>query len=244
MKPLISCIVPVFNGERYLAEALESIFTQTYRPLEVIVVDDGSTDTTAGVTARYGDHITYIWQANAGPAAARNRGVDAAAGPFIAFLDADDLWNEEKLARQMARFDVQPELELCLSYAQNFWAPEKMEEEERLGDHRFVQPLRVYSLVAMLVRREVFDAVGPFDPSLRMGEDNDWFMRVVEADTVIESIPDVLIYRRMHESNMSRDRALMFDLLPRIIKASLNRRRGNVARKGASPVTVQNQKRK
>jgi glycosyltransferase involved in cell wall biosynthesis len=225
----------VFNGELYLAEALDSIFVQTYRPLEVIVVDDGSTDATAKVAARYGECITYIWQTNAGPAAARNRGIDAAAGPFIAFLDADDLWHEEKLARQMARFEVQTELEMCLSYVQNFWPPEYREEKERLGNHRFVQPMRAYSLVAMLVRRDVFDAVGPFDPSLRMGEDNDWFMRAVEARTVIEHIPDVLSYRRMHESNMSRDRALMFDLLPRIIKASLNRRRGNVAGKGVSP---------
>ena len=95
---LISCIVPVFNGERYLAEALDSILAQTWRPLEVIVVDDGSTDGTAHIAAGYGAEVSYIHQANAGPAAARNRGLDAARGEFIAFLDADDLWHKDKLS--------------------------------------------------------------------------------------------------------------------------------------------------
>jgi glycosyltransferase involved in cell wall biosynthesis len=87
MKPLISCIVPAFNAERYLGEALDSILAQTWRPIEVIVVDDGSTDGTAQVAERYGERIAYIRQANAGPAAARNRGLDAAAGAFVATPD-------------------------------------------------------------------------------------------------------------------------------------------------------------
>ena len=113
MKPLVSCIVPVFNGERYLAEALDSILAQTYRPVDLIVVDDGSTDGTAQVAAGYGERITYLYQENSGPAAARNKGIDAAQGEFVAFLDADDVWHEEKLARQMVRFDARRELGVC-----------------------------------------------------------------------------------------------------------------------------------
>src|SRR5688572_13312922 len=100
--PLISCVVPVFNGERYLSETLESIFAQSYRPLEVIVADDGSTDRTPDTVAGYGDRIRYLKQENAGASAARNLGLEAARGEFIAFLDADDLWHAEKLQRQMA----------------------------------------------------------------------------------------------------------------------------------------------
>ena len=100
--PLISCVVPVFNGERYLGEALDSILAQTYRPLELLVVDDGSTDGAAALVTRYRDQTRPLFQPNAGQAAARNLGLSVARGEFVAFLDADDLWHPEKLARQMA----------------------------------------------------------------------------------------------------------------------------------------------
>ena len=131
IKPLISGIVPVYNGERYLRETLDSMLAQTYQPLEVIVVDDGSTDGTPKVVAGYGDRVRYIYQENSGPAIARNRGIDAARGEFIAFLDADDLWHPEKLMRQMTRFEARQELELSITYVQNFWITELSAEAER-----------------------------------------------------------------------------------------------------------------
>jgi glycosyltransferase involved in cell wall biosynthesis len=225
VKTLVSCIVPVFNAERYLAEALDSILSQTYQPVEVIVVDDGSTDGTAQVAAGYGERITYLYQENSGPAAARNKGIDAAQGEFVAFLDADDVWHEEKLARQMARFEARPELEICLTYIQNFWGPEMKDEEDRLRDHHFSKPLPAYATQAMLARRAIFDVVGRFDPTLPVLDDSDWFLRAVDEGVEIEFLPEVLIFRRMHESNISRDQTTMFDLLPRIFKASLDRRR-------------------
>ncbi len=230
MKPLVSCIVPVFNGERYLAEALDSILAQTWRPLEVIVVDDGSTDGTAHIAAGYGERISYLRQANAGPAAARNRGLDAARGEFIAFLDADDLWHKEKLALQMARFEARPELELCLSHLQHFWEPEMKDEEDRLRDHRFSKPLPAYATQAILARRALFDAVGRLDPALRILDDTDWLLRAADRGTVTEMVPDVLTFRRMHGSNISRDQATVLDGLPRIFKASLDRRRRSAKR--------------
>ena len=157
--PLISCIVPVFNGERYLRETLESIFTQTYRPLEVIVADDGSTDGTAESVARYGDRIEYLKQENAGASAARNLGLEAARGEFIAFLDADDLWHAEKLQRQMACFQASADLELCITYVQNFWIPEMAVEAEKYRDHRLSKPTPGYLLPALLARRSAFDRI-------------------------------------------------------------------------------------
>jgi glycosyltransferase involved in cell wall biosynthesis len=128
---LISCIVPVYNSERYLGETLDSILAQTYRPLEIIVVDDGSTDGTAAVAAGYGHRVRYVRQANAGEAAARNRGLNVAEGEFVAFDDADDLWHPEKLERQVARLEHRPEIDLSFTSFENFWIPELAEEELR-----------------------------------------------------------------------------------------------------------------
>jgi glycosyltransferase involved in cell wall biosynthesis len=230
--PLISCIVPVFNGERYLPEALESIFQQTYRPIEVIVADDGSTDGTAVVVASYGNHIRYLRQPNAGAPAARNLGLKAASGDFITFLDADDLWHREKLARQMARFAAHPELDLCVTHLQNFWIPELHEEAARLQNHRFAQALPGYVTQTLLARRSLFERVGGFNDTLRVGDIKDWFLRVAEQGAVMELLPDVLVYRRLHKANLSveagtrRMRPLMQDSLLQVVKASLDRRRG------------------
>src|SRR5262245_47159032 len=120
-RPLISCVVPVYNGERYLREALDSIQAQTYRPIEIIVADDGSTDGTAAVAAEYDHKVRYLFQPNAGTAAACNLGLQAARGDFIAFLAADDLWHRDKLLRQIERFEARLELSLCVSHVQNFW---------------------------------------------------------------------------------------------------------------------------
>jgi glycosyltransferase involved in cell wall biosynthesis len=127
--PLVSCIVPVSNGERYLREALDSILAQTYRPTEIIVADDGSTDTTPAVATCYGDRIRYVKQDNAGAPTARNRGLRLARGEFVAFLDSDDLWHPEKLERQMRRFEARPELDHCVTHLQNFWITELEKRE-------------------------------------------------------------------------------------------------------------------
>ena len=226
MNPLISCIVPVFNGERYLDEALDSIFAQTYRPLEVIVVDDGSTDTTAEVTTRYGDHITYIWQANAGPSAARNRGVETASGAFIAFLDADDIWHKEKLACQMTRFETRPELEICLSYAQNLWIPDLKQEEERFSDSDLAIA-KPHLPSGGVVKRALWERVGPFNTSLKHRDAMDWLARAREAGAVMETVPDVLVFRRIHQDNLSRRRRQSDDAdeLVRSVKTILDLRR-------------------
>jgi glycosyltransferase involved in cell wall biosynthesis len=228
--PLISCIVPVFNGERYLREALDSILSQTYRPLEILVVDDGSTDGTAALVAGYGDRVRSLFQPNAGQAAARNLGLSEARGEFVAFLDQDDLWHPEKLDRQLARFAVRPDLDLCVTHARNFWSPELPDAPPWLQDDpRFMQSLPAYALGALLARRGIFDSVGKFDAALPVGEDTDWFLRTVEHGVTIELLPDLLMYRRLHQTNRSwrtaipnsTDRAIWVQ----IVRASLDRRR-------------------
>src|SRR5690242_6106612 len=105
---LISCIIPVYNGERYIKESIDSVLAQTYGTLELIVVDDGSIDGTAEVVTHYGERLRYVRQANGGTAAACNHGLSLAQGEFMAFQAADDVWHPEKLARQMARFAARP----------------------------------------------------------------------------------------------------------------------------------------
>ena len=120
--PLVSVIIPVHNGGRYLRAALESVFAQTYRPFEVIVVDDGSTDD-SGVIAQSFHDVRYIHQANQGVAAARNNGIEAARGEFFAFLDQDDLWTPEKLKLQIAYLLSHPDLGYTLTQQQFFLEP-------------------------------------------------------------------------------------------------------------------------
>ena len=228
---LISCIVPVFNGEKYLAEALDSILAQTYRPLDVILADDGSTDGTADLAAGYKDRIRYVRQDNAGSPAARNLGLSIAKGEFVAFLDADDLWHPEKLHRQMARFEARPELDLCVTHLQNFWIPELEKEKIRFQTDRITKILPGYVTVTLLARRSLFDRVGSFNPDLKVGDDTEWFLRAAEMEAVVELLPDLLVFRRLHKNNLSmepgsrRQTVAMQNAALQIVKASLDRRR-------------------
>ncbi|HEY3305032.1 MAG TPA: glycosyltransferase family A protein [Candidatus Binatia bacterium] len=201
---LISCIVPVFNGERYLRETLDSILAQTYRPLEVIVVDDGSTDGTAAVVTQYGARVRYLSQPNSGPATARNLGLVAALGEFTAFLDADDLWHPEKIARQITRFHKRPEIELCFTGFKNFWMPELAEEESRYQGHPLAGPQSAWSICTLLARRVAFEKFGNFHDGAREFENMTWFLRAVEQGAVIDVLSDLLMYRRLHPNNISR----------------------------------------
>ena len=223
---LISCIVPVFNGEPYLHEALDSILAQTHRPLELIVVDDGSTDGSAAVVATYGDQVVYRWQANSGPAAARNLGFQAARGAFIALLDADNLWHAEKLHHQMQHFAARPELDVSVTPIQNFWIPELQHEGERYREHRVGQAIAGYSLNTALIRRRLLERVGLLDVTLGHADTAEWFLRVAEHNGAIDALPEVLVYRRMHHTNRSR---LMGndsrDEHLRVVKAHLDRKR-------------------
>ena len=236
---LISCIVPVFNGERYVREALDSILAQTHRPLEIIVADDGSTDDTAAIVSSYGDRVRYLFQPNAGTAAACNLGLRAAQGDFIAFLAADDLWHVEKLAGQMNCFKRRPELDLCVTHVQNFWIPELQEEAERFRNHRISQPLPGYVPQTLLARRALFETVGHFNIALRHADSTDWFLRVIEHGAVIDILPDALVYRRIHQSNLSRRMASASRReYVELVKATLDRRRRHMAACLESPLSV------
>jgi glycosyltransferase involved in cell wall biosynthesis len=233
---VVSCIVPVFNGERYLQEALESIRSQTYRPLDIVVVDDGSTDGSADIAKAFRERVRYVRQSNAGPSSARNSGLTVATGEFVAFLDQDDLWHQEKLARQIARFAARPELDLCVTYARNFWSPELLEGTDRHQNDPREQGVPGYFTSALLARRMLFDKVGRFDPSLTHSDDTEWFLRAADLGAVSELLPEVLTYHRMHHSNLGYQKGAdcrrEYLLL---LKQSLDRRRGRSAPRSPTP---------
>ena len=142
------------------------------------------------------------------------------------------MWQPEKLTRQMARFEARPELGLCVTHVQNFWIPELQEEAERLRNHPLSQVQPGYILQTLLARRAVFETVGQFNTMLSHTEDTDWFLRAVEQVIVMEVLPEVLVYRRLHQTNMSRNEAASRESLLRVTKASLDRRRH---RDGSTP---------
>jgi glycosyltransferase involved in cell wall biosynthesis len=224
---LISVIVPVHNGARFLLGAVASIRGQGHRPLEIIIVDDGSSDDTARVAAALaggdGLFLLYLHQQNRGPAAARNRGLAAARGSLIAFLDVDDRWPPGKLQAQHARLRAEPGLDVLLSRLQVVRLPGASPAATGLP----AAPLRNIHLGGALFRREAFDKVGPFDESLRFSEDHDWFLRAREQGLAIAISDQVGLYYRQHEGNLtaSDDAAARGFQLAEVLKRSLDRRR-------------------
>ena len=221
----ISCILPVFNGERFLAEAIVSVLDQGYRDMELIAVDDGSTDGTMDVLAGFGDQVRVLRQDHKGCAAARNLGLREATGSFIAFQDADDLWVPGKLEMQTSRFRARPELELCVGMIQNFWMDEVAEEGRAYAGQKFAEPIPGFLLAAMLAKKSLFDRVGGFNEECRRGSDTEWFLRAREAGAVEEAPRKMVARRRLHSGNMSRGDLAGRDTLLASMKASLDRRR-------------------
>jgi glycosyltransferase involved in cell wall biosynthesis len=201
----ISCIIPVYNGARFIGEALESVLDQSLPVDEVIVVDDGSSDSLDEALGSFRNRIRVVRQENQGPAAARNRGVRESTGSYLCFLDSDDVWHREKLERQMQRFRDKPSLQLSLTFQRPFWVPELADERDRLveHDHPFSKDHAGYVCQAMLMPKATFLTVGGFNEQLRIGEDTDWLSRAREKGIEIEILEEVLLYRRIHESNLS-----------------------------------------
>jgi glycosyltransferase involved in cell wall biosynthesis len=225
----VSVIIPVFNGERFLAEAIESVLAQAYHPLEIIVIDDGSTDSTAEIAHRFADQISYIRQPNRGPAAARNAGLRRAQGDLIGFLDADDLWTPDKLASQEAAFTKSPSVKIVLGHLQRL---------KPARTHGFVphgSPELALNLGASLIRRQVFHAVGTFDESLRFGDDWDWYMRVRELGVSILVQNDVVLFYRRHDANLTNQREENDRATVQILRRSLERRRKRHGRASSLP---------
>ena len=204
-KPLISVIIPVYNGEKYISEAIENILRQEYPVLEIIVVDDGSTDKTAEVVNNLSVDVRYFSQQNAGPSAARNKGIKEASGKYIAFLDVDDLWPENNLNVLAEKLEKEKGSDVVRGYSQLF------KDDSKGGKDYLGNPEESYRyyIGAGLYRRDVFNKVGLFDWRLIYGEDTDWYNRAKELRITIEWLDEVTLYVRRHGENMTEGKNIL-----------------------------------
>jgi glycosyltransferase involved in cell wall biosynthesis len=204
--PRISVVIPVYNGRRYIAEAIESALGQSVQPLQVIVIDDGSTDGSADVVASYEPRVTCIRQPNRGPAAARNLGVERATGELLAFLDADDVWTPCKLAWQAQVLANDQACEAVLGRVENFISPE-LDESEHRALRKSASQKGAFLAGALLIRRDAFLRVGYLDARWRQGEFIEWWARAVRHRLRYAVLPELVLRRRLHDDNLTRREA-------------------------------------
>ena len=224
MNPLVSVMIGAYNAAPYLGEAIESVFAQDYEPIELIVVDDGSTDGTADV-ARSFARVQVIQQENGGNGAARNRAVDNASGELFAFLDADDRFTQGKLSLQKTALDADPGLDIVFGHVREFLSPELDEKTRASLRPPAPEPMPWTAPNLMLVRRESFEHVGPFTTAVRVGVTVDWFARAAEAGLRYAILPEVVLERRLHtQNNGLRERASRSQYLE-VIRQAMERRR-------------------
>ena len=221
--PLVSVIIPVYNGERFLSAALDSVFAQDYRPMEVIVVDDGSTDHTAEIVSNYTE-VRYLHQANQGPGAARNTGIAVAHGEFVAFLDADDIWLPKKLNTQMGYLLEHPQVGYVIA-RMHFILETGIEWPAHWDREHFLQDPPIFLPSALLVRKVILEQVGMFDQQLSTAEDRDWFARANHLNVPMAVIDSVLLHRRIHDRNISVNTAGSIKNLFTVLRRSAARNR-------------------
>lgn len=220
--PFLSVIIPVYNAERHIRAAIESILAEQYPSLEIITVDDGSTDASAQIVQSFPE-VTYYYQTNKGPAAARNLGIKQAKGEFILFLDADDLFPQGKIRLQLNYFEQKPEIQITLGKSQVFFEEGASDAVFRFTDdsHQMLNIL----LGSGIYRRSLFDQIGFFDESLYFGEDFDFYNRVRERGIPMLVTNDIVLLYRRHSTNMTQEMDLMKLQTIQMLKRSLDRRR-------------------
>lgn len=224
MKPLISVMIGVYNAAPYIGEAIESVLAQDYEPIELIVVDDGSTDGSGDVARAFPD-VRVIRQENGGNGAARNRAVEAASGVLYAFLDADDRFTAGKLKIQMTALDADPGLDMVFGHVREFLSPDLDDETRALLRPPAPNPMPWTAPNLMLIRRSSFHKVGPFSTAVRVGVTVDWFARAAEAGLRFTVLPEVVLERRLHtQNNGLRERSSRTQYL-QVIRQAMERRR-------------------
>jgi len=221
--PQISVIIPVFNGVQFLPDAVRSILAQDYPSLDIVIVDDGSTEDVAAAVRSLPVDVRLFRQDNAGPAAARNRGIREATGELLAFLDVDDEWPAGNLQHMSSVLLTTPGLDVVIGHGQ------LMRSDASGGAAPFVgNPLESFPwyIAAALFRRDAFVKIGQFDETLRFAEDIDWFQRAEEAGLAVKRLPNISLLVRRHAGNMTRGKSLVEMNALRVFKMALDRKRG------------------
>jgi len=220
--PLVTAIVPVFNGARFLAQALGSIAAQTHQPIEIIVVDDGSTDGSDAIASER--EVLVIKQPQRGVAAARNVGIAASRTPIVALLDQDDLWLPRKIELQVAALHAHPEhVSLVLNeyfLEPPLTAPPKWFAKPELLD----APHPGYAPSCLAFTRETFERIGEFNESLAQASDLEWIARAKSRGVAFELIDELLVRKRIHETNDSASPTAFREMM-QVVRAAAAQRR-------------------
>lgn len=219
--PLVSVIIPVWNGAPFLREAVASILAQHYMPLEILILDDGSTDDTPQIAASLPGEIRYVLLPHRGVAQTRLAGLDAARGDLIASLDVDDLWTSNKLQLQLKLLEANPDILIVNGYTQLMRLVETTPEGMRFEN--WDAPVLTFSFGSAIFRREGLAQLGTFSESAAR-LDLDWFMRARERNIPMLTHPDVVYYYRRHRGNSSNDHDTAKRELLKMLKDSLTRR--------------------
>ena len=223
MKEKIIVIVPAYNAGKYIGEALQSILDQSIPVDEIIVIDDGSTDNTKEVVSNF--PVRYFYQTNKGTAAALNAGIEQSSGDYLAFLDADDIWMQQRLYLQLEAFEKDPSLDMVFGLMQQFISPELPAEEQNKIEVNTAEVVVGIHKSAWLIKREAFLRVGLFAGGFLLEEFTDWYARSKEKKLHESVVQQVVAKRRIHQSNTSRVHKNLKQDYPRILKAALDRRR-------------------
>ncbi len=224
--PLVSVIVTTYNRELFIAEALESIRTQNYQPLELVVIDDGSTDRTAEIVRSQFPEAIYRHHPNQGQPFSMNTGVSLASGDLITFLDSDDLWAPGTLSKRVDFMMEHPALDILGGNVRNFVDRSISEEDQRKFKH-LDEAIPGYVPSALLFRKSVLGLVGPFSSQWQVGFFMDWLARLQALELKIGMQPEVVVLRRIHRNN--KGRVLREFTIERVavLKSILDQRRGH-----------------
>jgi len=217
IKDLISVIIPAYNAAKHIKETLQSVLSQTYPNIEILVIDDGSTDNTKQIVKSFGAKVRYYYQENSGPSAARNKGVKEAKGKYIAFIDSDDLWCKTALEKMMVSLK-ENHSDLVFSNAlisyengseEIFWV-EKPSNQNIFSNLIFEN----FLLMNCLVNKEIFKRVGPFDETLKKVEDFDFWLKAAKAGCKFSFINEPLfIYKKHAESASFNKEEMLLNLI-------------------------------
>jgi glycosyltransferase involved in cell wall biosynthesis len=230
---VVSVVIPCYNGERYVAETIRSVLRQDCGRIEIIVVDDGSTDRSREVVTAFGASVRLAPQPRGGAARARNLGAGLATGALIAFLDADDLWTDHALRSLMAPLERDPSLAMTVGLMEQFVSPE-LPDGARHGFRFSPDAVPARMCGSVLVRRAEFERVGEFSPLLASGEFTDWILRAEAAGLRFATVPELVLRRRLHLLNHGVVRKDARQDYLKVVKAALDRRRAAVPQEGTA----------
>jgi glycosyltransferase involved in cell wall biosynthesis len=218
--PLVSVVIPLYNGEKYIRDCLLSVYEQTYRPLEVIIVDDGSTDDSLAVIEKVQGEKTVIRQQNADVSAARNTGVEHSKGKYVAFIDQDDLWLPDKIDRQVSVFKEDDRIDLVFTDLVKIFdtgkrrhARDKHDIALSLTDDNLFPTLvkkNVLMPSTVMVKRESLIKAGYFDEDFKTCGDYEMWLRMAGQRMVFRYLPQRLTLYRQHEDNTARETDIMY----------------------------------